>query len=226
MALQLLAIAEIAAVAEAGHNVLVLVHAGVDGSAPEGGVVSNVAAHHLHAVGCGDDAGNVDAGRLAGLQQSLVGSCHRTARGEHRVDNDKRLAFCRRRCHVLRVYAHLGMFAVGVHAEGTDEGILGVVKHLEEALMEGQSCTQHRCQQQIILHHRNVDGAKRCGHGARLVVERLRQLVGHHLADTLDIVTEQEPVLLIALIANLGHELIHARVLFTEVDYFHFFFCF
>ena len=61
-------------------------------------------------------------------------------------------------------YAHFGMLTVGVHAEGRHEGVFGMVKDVEEPLVERQSGTEHRGQQQVVLNEGNLADAQWRGH--------------------------------------------------------------
>ena len=180
-----------------------LIHTLVDGSAPDGGIVGDSLPDHIQAIGCSDDAGYVDASRFAVVQQSLVGSRHGSARSEHGVSDDERLvlgAGCR---HVLSVYAHFGVFAVGVHAIGRDEGVVGMVEDVQESLVEGQSGPQHGGDDDVVLGQGDVDATERSGDVLRLVFERFGQFVCHHLPDAPDVVSEEHSVLLILPVSNL-----------------------
>ena len=64
---KLLAVAEVTTVAEARNDVFVLVHAGVDGGTPEGGVFGKCLVEHFNAFGYGDDACHVNSAWLARL---------------------------------------------------------------------------------------------------------------------------------------------------------------
>ena len=88
-----------------------------------------------------------------------------------------------------------------------------MVEHAHKAFMERQSGTQYGSNENIILGQRYVDSTKRSGNSLRLVVQRLRQLVGHHLAHTLDVMPEQHAVL-ITLVAQLSHILVDGAVVF------------
>ena len=115
---------------------------------------------------------------------------------------------------ILGMDADLGMLAVDIHAEGRDEAVVDVVEHVQKALVERQSGTEDGCQHDVLLLGQgDVDGTQRCGDGLRLVGQRLGQLVSHQFADTLDVVTEQQAVLLILLVAQFSHIMVHHAVL-------------
>ena len=136
---EFLSIAEVATVAEARDDVFVLVHAGVDGGAPEGGIFGKRLVEHFDAFGYGDDTCHVNGAWFARLDESLVACGHRTTCCQHGVGDDKRATFHAGSRHVFGVNAHLGVFAIGVHAIGRHEGAGSVVEDIEESLVEGKS---------------------------------------------------------------------------------------
>ena len=113
------------------------------------------------------------------------------------------------------------VLTVGVHAEGGDEGVVGMVEHLEESLVEGQSGTQDGADDQLVGRH--IDGcyAQRRGHFAFLVSEGFGYLVGHHLADAADVVAEKLSALLEMGVAYLCEILVDDGVVVAQVDDFH-----
>ena len=134
-----LPVAEVATVAEARDDVFVLVHAGVDGGTPEGGIFGKRLVEHFDAFGYGDDTCHVNGTWFACLDQGFVAGGHRSTCCQHRVGDDKCATFHAGSCHVFGVNAHLGVLAVGVHAVGRHEGAGGVVEDIEESLVEGKS---------------------------------------------------------------------------------------
>ena len=214
--LQLAAVAEVAGVAEARHDVFVLVHSRVDGRAPYGClVVGEGLLDMLDALGRGYDACHVYAlGRAPG-EERLVAQLHRAARCQHGVGYDERLAVEARRGEVLHVYAHFCVAVVLVFAVRAYEGVAGVVEHVQEAVVEGQSGAEYRCQYYLVGRHADLSRAQRRLHVALLIVERLAYLVGHHLAHARNIITEKQAVKLIFLVAHLSHVLVEDSVLIT-----------
>ena len=87
--------------------------------------------------------------------------------------------------------AHLGMLTVDIHPEGRDETIVGLVEHIEKSLMERQSGTEYSGDDHIVFRQRYVYRAQWRSDGLGLILQGLRQLVGHHLADACDIMPEQ-----------------------------------
>ena len=117
-----------------------LVHAGVDGRAPDGGLV--VGEHLCDVVDAfrrSDDAGHMDALRRALGEKSLVSQLHAAACSEHRVCYDEVLLIDARRGEVLDVDAYLMVLGVGILTVGRHEGVSRVVEHIQEAVVEGQS---------------------------------------------------------------------------------------
>lgn len=214
--LQLAAVAEVAGVAEARHDVFVLVHSRVDGRAPHGClVVGEGLLDMLDALGRGYHAGHVYAlGRAVG-KEGLVAQLHRAARGQHGVGYDERLAVDRGRGEVFHVYAHFCVAVVLVFAVRAYEGVAGVVKHVQEAVVERQSGTENRSQYYLVGRHIDLSRAQRRLNVALLIVERLAYLVGHHLAHARNIITEKQAVKLIFLVAHLSHVLVEDSVLIT-----------
>ena len=96
---------------------------------------------------------------LARHQQSLDRSSHRATSGQHGVDNDERLVLHAGSSDIVGLDAHLGMLTVDIHTKGGDIGIVGMVKHIEEALVERQSGTQHSAQHDIVLDKRYLGSA-------------------------------------------------------------------
>ena len=72
-ALQLFSIAEVAAVSESWHDILVLIHTRVDGSAPNGRALWQCLLYDLDALRCGYHATQMDLLRLARLHQRIDG---------------------------------------------------------------------------------------------------------------------------------------------------------
>ena len=87
--------------------------------------------------------------------------------------------------------------------------------------MEGKTGTENGGDDHIVLGQGDVNGAERGGDGFRLVLQRLRQLVGHDFADALDVVAEEQAVLLILLVAQLCHEAVHDGIPLSKVDNLH-----
>ena len=125
--LQLAAVAQVAGIAESRHDVFVLVHARVDGSAPYCCLVFGQSLFYVvYAVGRCYHAGNVYALGRALCQECPVAQLHRAAGGQHGVGNYERLAVDARRGKIFNVYAHLGVLAVGIFAVCAHEGVAGV----------------------------------------------------------------------------------------------------
>ena len=118
------------------------------------------------------------------------------------------------------MHAHLGMLTVGVHTISRYESIVGMIEHIDKTLVERQTGTQHSGNQQVFLWQLDIDSAQWCCNGLGTILQGFRQLVGHHLAHTLDIMTEQQTVLLIVLVSQLRHVQIDNRIGFAKIYYF------
>ena len=95
--------------------------------------------------------------RLASFQKCLIGCYHRATRCQHGVNDDNGLAFYAGRGHIFGMDTHLSMFTICVHTEGRHKAILGMVEYVQKAFVEGQSSTQHRSEQYLVLNQWNVD---------------------------------------------------------------------
>ena len=113
------------------------------------------------------------------------------------------------------------MFTIDIHTESRDKAIVGLIKHIQETLVERQSGTKHRCYHHILLRQGDVEGAERRGNGLRLILQGLRQFVSHNLTDTHDVVAEEKTVSLVILVTQLRHILIENRVALAEINNFH-----
>ena len=79
--LKFVAVAQVAGITETGDNILVLVHARVDGSAPDGGlVIGQGCLDVVYALGRGNDTADVDAAWRALGEECLVAQFHASAR--------------------------------------------------------------------------------------------------------------------------------------------------
>ena len=223
----LLAVAQVAGVAEARHDVLVLVESRVDGSAPyRGAVVGECLSDVLYSLRCGYHARHVHALWCALGEECLVAQLHRASGGEHRVGYDERLAFDVGRGEILNVYAYVGVRLVGVLAVCAHEGVAGMVEYVQKTVVERQTGPEYGCEHHLVGWHTDARRAERRLHLAYLVAESLAQLVGLELAYAHDVVAEKQSVVLVVLVAHLGHILVHDGVCLAEVDNLHDVLCF
>lgn len=222
MRLELIAIAEVAGIAETGHNVFMLVHAGVYGGAPNGGTVGREGALHvLYALRRGNDAAHMNVARHTLGDERLIAQLHASARGEHRVGNDERFPFDAGRGEILHVYAHLVALIVYILAVGAHESIAGMVEDIEEAIVERQSGAEDGGKHYFVYGHVHLSYAQRRGNVLFFILQRARNLKGLELANTLDVITEKEAVFLILSIAYLRHILIDNSVLVAKINDVH-----
>ena len=219
--LNLSSIAQVAGIAEARYDVLVLVETLVYGSTPNGSVVGECLAYVLNAFGRCHYANHMHLLWGALGEQRLVAQLHRTASSEHRVDDEQSGVVEVGSGKILHMDANLGVSLVLILAECRNEGIAGVVEDVEEALVERQTGTEYGAEHQLVGRHIHLGNAKRSLYVALLLVERLAQLVSDKFAYTHDVVAEQQTVFLIVLVAHLRHILINNRVALAEIDNFH-----
>ena len=155
------------------------------------------------------------------FDEGFVAGSHTASGSEHGVNNDEGLALAGGSGHIFRMDADLGMLAVGVHTICRDEAIGGAIEDMEVAFVEGQTGTQDRGHKEVILGQGDVDGTEGRGYGLSLVFQDFRQFECHHFADASDIVSEEQAILLIGLVAQLGHVLVNNGVLLCKVNDFH-----
>ena len=96
-----------------------------------------------------------------------------------------------------------------------------MVEHVEESLMEGETGTEHSSNQQILLRQRDLERSQRGRDRLRFVFQSLRELEGHHLTDTSDVVTKQHTVPLVVLVAQFRHIQVDHRITLAEIYYLH-----
>ena len=87
--------------------------------------------------------------------------------------------------------------------------------------MQRKACTQDRTDDDLVRDLSTASDSERRLHITLRIVELLTQLIGHNLADALDIATEAHSILLYLYIAHLCDEVAEERVLLDEVLYFH-----
>ena len=124
--LQFLSVAEVASVAEAGHDVAVAVDDRVAGGGPYFAVVAKIFLYGLHALTAADDGRKKDFVWLAVAEQAVDGGNDACACCEHRVHEQESLAIDVGARHVFGFY--LKTAVVLVTAIGGEEGVFGIVK--------------------------------------------------------------------------------------------------
>ena len=87
--------------------------------------------------------------------------------------------------------------------------------------MQGQSGTEYGGKHHLVGRHADGGYAQGCGHLPALIVERLADFVGFHLAYAPDVVAEHEAVVLVILVPEFGQVLVDDAVAFAEIDDFH-----
>ena len=192
----------------------------VDGGDPEGDFLTEALGEMVHGVGAGDGADQVDGDGVAALLDELVdGDLDGGAGGEHRVGQDEGLAFQGRGGAVVR--PDFEVVAGAVLAEGREEGGLGMVEEIEDALLERQAGPEDGGD-----HERGVAG----GHAGDAqggddvflgVVECFGKLIGEDFSDAFKIGPETEAVLLDDGVPHLCDEVVENGRVLSEIDDFH-----
>ena len=218
--LQLPAEGEVAGVAEAGDDVAVAGKFLVDGGHPEGDLVAVALGKMVHGVGAGDGADEVDGDGFAPFLDELVdGDLDGRAGGEHGVRQDEGLAFEGRGGAVIR--PDFEIVAGAVLAERREEGGLGMVEEIEDALLERQSGPEDGGDYERGVARGHAGGAEGrddvfLGEG-----EFLGDLIREDLAYTLEVGPETEAVFLNGGIAHLCDEIVENGRVLSEIDDFH-----
>ena len=157
--------------------------------------------------------------RFAVTKERLITYLHRHTCSQHRVHHDQRLALHRRSGHILGDNLQ---FALGIEAAvGTEESVLRVVEDIEESLMQRQTGTQDSSQHELVGNGVDRCDAQRRLHVGLLVVERLAHFDCHEFADSLDVATETEAILLDVDIADFAQVHVEHAVVLGEVDDLH-----
>ena len=81
--------------------------------------------------------------------------------------------------------------------------------------MQRQTSSENSCQHDLIADHLNRSLAQRSLDNVGLIVERTRNLITHHLANTLHITAKTHRIALHLAVADLGNELVENGVSFT-----------
>ena len=87
--------------------------------------------------------------------------------------------------------------------------------------MERQPGTQDGGQHHAVTQHVALLHAQRGLHADGGILHPLGNLIGHDLAQALDVGTEAQAFLLQLLVTDFAHELAHKRIVFTQVDNVH-----
>ena len=76
-------------------------------------------------------------------------------------------------------------------AIGSHKASIGLVKHIEETLVEGQASAQHGAYHQALVHRAHIAVGQRRMHQLRSIVQRLADFVGHEASDTPQVLAEK-----------------------------------
>ena len=216
-------ITEVTCIAQTGNDIFLVVEDGVDRGAPQRdiGTIVQFATHVVDGLRRSDGAAEVGVGRFAVTQEGQIPHLHRHTCRQHRIGYDEGLSFDRRRRHILG-YDLQFTFAIDA-AIGAKEGILGAVKDVKKSLMQRQSGAEDGSQHELIGDGVDRRDTKGCLHVGLIVIQRLADLYGHKLTDTLNVTTETERVLLDLHVANLAQEHIEHTIVLGEIDDLHYF---
>ena len=169
-----IAITQVSCVAESRHDVLMLVHSRVDGTAPDGClVVRQCLLDVVDALRSGNDAANVDALWSSLGYECLVAQLHAAACGKHRIGNDEVLLVDARCGKVLDVDAYLVALVVLIGTVGADESIAGMVENLQKSGVERQSGTEDGSQDNLVGRYVDLGNAQWSRYVLLLVIESL-----------------------------------------------------
>ena len=91
--------------------------------------------------------------------------------------------------------------------------------------MERQAGAQDGSEHHAVAQHIALLHAQRRLNANCVILEFLRNLISHDLAQALDVGAETQALLLQVLVADLAHELSHQRIVFTQIDNVHFLYC-
>lgn len=172
--LKFVSVTQVAGVAEAWHDVLVLVQSLVDGSAPDGGlVVREGLLDVLDAFRGSQDASHVDVLRVALGEDRLQTHLHADAGGKHRVGDDERLAVNLRCGKIFDVDTHLGVALVGIFTISTHKGVARVIENAEKAFVERKSGTEDGANDNLVGREIDLCYTKWCSHVFCFIIESL-----------------------------------------------------
>ena len=218
--LELAAECEVAGVTQTRDDVAVAGQFLVDGRDPEGDVGGELLLEVFDGVAAGDGAHQVGVGRLAALFEELVVSdFDGGAGGEHRVGDDEGLAGDLRGRAVVDL--DLEVITLSVFAERGNEGRLGVVEHVENALVQRQTGTHDRGDDELGVVRSDLGGAERRDDILDGIIQRPGNLIAEDLAYALEIGPEAEAVFLDGGIAHFCDESVEDGVVLAKIDDLH-----
>jgi len=207
--LQFLSVAEVASVAEAGHDVAVAVDDRVAGGGPYFAVVAKIFLYGLHALTAADDGRKKDFVWLAVAEQAVDGGNDACACCEHRVHEQESLAIDVGARHVFGFY--LKTAVVLVTAIGGEEGVFGIVKNIQKSLVHWQGGAQDACNYYRVRYYVAFGCAERGSNVDIFVIQRLANLVCKRVGDAADVVAESLRILLDIDVAELHYPVAHGR---------------
>ena len=146
---------------------------------------------------------------------------HASARGQHGVGNDESFAVQVRRGQIFDMYAHFVAFFVFVEAVGRHECVVGLLKHIQEALMEREAGPEDGSQYDRVVVQQRRRRAQRGLYVFDGIIQRFTDFVSHYFPDSFQIAAEPRPVFLYAYVPEFRHVSVDNRLLLCKVNYFH-----
>ena len=217
---ELAAESEVAGIAEPRDDITLARQFLVDGRHPERDTGREHLFEILDGITAGDGAYQVDMGRLAAhLDEFVVGHLDGGAGRQHRIGKDQRLAGDVGRRAVIGI--DLEIVAFPVLAENREGGRLGVVEHVQQALVHRQARPEDGGDDQL----RVGRGYLRRSQRRHDILDGIGQLPGYLIAEDLshplEVGTEAEAVFLDHGIAHFRDELVEDGVVVAEIDELH-----
>src|ERR1041385_9056585 len=99
---------------------------------------------------------------------------------------------------------------------GADEGIVGLVKNIQQSLVQRNSGTENGSNHRLFFEHRHRGNTQRSSYLAHCVWKMLADFIRKNFSQPLEIGSETQAVFLYFHIAELGNILVDDRVLVTE----------
>lgn len=135
--------------------------------------------------------------------------------------NDKCFAVQVRCGQIFDMYAHFMAFFVFVETVGRHECVVGLLEHIQEALMERKAGPEDGAQ-----YDRVVVQLRRCRAQWGLyvfggIIQRLADFIRHDFPDSFQVAAEPCPVFLYAHVPEFRHVSVDNRLVFCKVNHFH-----
>jgi hypothetical protein len=159
------------------------------------------------------------SGDASVIEKLVEGYLYGRARSYHRIGQDEGLAREVRAGAVFGIDVEI--IALVIFAVCGDESALGIAETVQETLVEGETGTEDRRQDDLVIQDRHLRYAKRGSDIFSLVFQAFAYLVTEDFTGTFQVDAEAEPVFLDPYVAHLCDEVVKNRVALTEIDDFH-----